>query len=97
MLRRLLRALWGPAPTPPPRFRDVLERLDALEGDLSGLRKRVKSLEGQASGGRRSNSRPDEPERPALEQPEPEEGTFPMMARPQLSTAHLARRFKTGG
>ncbi|MGH8566959.1 MAG: hypothetical protein ACREXU_02830, partial [Gammaproteobacteria bacterium] len=56
MLRRMLQALWGPPPPLPPRMRDLLERQDALEGDVAGLRKRVKALEGQISGGMRSNT-----------------------------------------
>lgn len=55
VLRRFWRFLLGPVPTPVPRIRDLFERQDALEGEISGLRVRIKVLEGQVSGGKRRN------------------------------------------
>jgi len=96
MLRRLLRALWGPAPSPAPRLREVLERVDALEGDVAGLRKRVKSVEGQLSGGKRANEREEGPEdAPGRTIAEPEPLEY-LPAAPG-NTSHLARRFRLGG
>lgn len=97
MLRRLFRALWGPPPTPPPRIRAVLEQLDELEGVVAGLKKRIKAVEGQISGGKRANAgepaHEDAPgptieDQPTLQYPP---------RRPVSSTEHLARRFRTGG
>lgn len=93
MLRRLFGILWGPPPAPPPRLRDLLERLDALEGDVSGLRKRVKSVEGQLSGGKRREEGPQEPPGPT----NPDQLDIPIPPRAVPPTAELARRFKLGG
>lgn len=49
----LLRRLFGPPPTPPPRLRDVIERLDGLEADVAGLRKRLIKIQGLVTGGMR--------------------------------------------
>ena len=97
MLRNLLRFLWGPPPASPPRLRDLLERQEALEGEISGLRKRVKSLEGQLSGGRRGNPELEGPQdAPGREIEEQPEHLYPPTRQVQ-PTAQLARRFKIGG
>lgn len=95
MLRRLLQALWGPPAPLPPRVRDLVERLDALEGGLSGLRRRVSTLEGQLTGGRRRNAHSSEPEPPELEHDVPDPDQLEISAPPATPTAHLARRFRS--
>lgn len=97
MLRRLFRALWGPAPVSPPKMRDLLERQEELEGEMSGLRKRVKSLEGQLSGGKRANPRDEGPQDAPGDTIEDQPGSHYPPRRPETSTEHLARRFRIGG
>lgn len=49
-----LARLFRPAAPPSPRLRDLMERLDLLEADVTGLRKKVARLQGIVTGGLRS-------------------------------------------
>lgn len=94
MLRRLLQILWGPPPTVQPRIRDILERLDALEGESNGLRKRVKQLEGQISGGKRRHSDQEEPQDAPGDEISADPDQLSLQEPSPYSTAHLSRRFR---
>lgn len=92
MLRRLWRALLGPPYSPPPRLRELVERIDALEGDVSGLRRRVKTVEGQISGGKRGDgAAAASQDAPGATIGEPDDIQVPP---PTRATAELARRFR---
>lgn len=83
-----LRRLLAPAPAASPRLRDLMERVDELEGDQQGLRTRIKKLEGRVSAMMREDvaeTAEDAPERTNGGDPGP---------RPTSSTAHLASRFR---
>lgn len=89
----LWKRLFGPDPAPQPRMRDVLERLDVLEGDVGGLRKRVNQLSGLVTGAMRREKEAQEPAGPTNGE-EPEVQYPPQLLPP---TSHLSRRFRAGG
>lgn len=58
----LLRRLFGLPLDPAPRYRDLVERLDLLEADMTGLMKRVKKLQGIVTGGIRHAAEEESPD-----------------------------------
>jgi len=90
-----LRRLFAPPAPPPPRLialwnqvQDLDARADYLEGEL-------KSLRGRLTGALRREKPPEDA--PGQEIEEEAEPQLPPPRALTRGTAHLARRFKTGG
>ena len=59
VIQGFFRRLFGIPLDKPVRYRDVMERLEALDADVAALRKRLNKLQGIVTGGMRHEDAPE--------------------------------------